>query len=618
MAHEVVLEGCNPVPLASYLKALAVLRLVSEQADPDARGWWRNESFHLESRLDRDTLMRFFLYEYRPTPIIAPWNGGSGFYAHRKTASATLDSILRSATPRLKLYRDVIRQTLDIVEMMGLSEQPTDEAKLTLLAECRNRLPDTAVEWLDAVLGLTPSRLTFPPLLATGGTDGNLEFTNNFMQRLTDTFDVSSGQPTRLSEEWLRGALFGTPISGMVGAAVGQFMPGFVGGPNATAGFEGDSRVNPWDYILMIEGTLMFSASATKRLESSGFSYLSYPFTVLPSTAGHGSLDANDEGAFRAEMWLPLWSRPCLFRELAAVLREGRAQVDGRAARNGLDFARACAKLGINRGIDSFQRFSFLKRSGKSYLAVPLTRFWVRRRVEADLLDDLTQGGWLDRLARAAKTEGHGMQSAYRRIAESVFQLCQHGGATRVQALLCELGAVERLMASRPSLRMALEPLVLESGAWLQYAHDGSREFELAAGIAGLSWPGGPAVRAYFSPVDARRPNQWSREESTRVVWTEGDLVRNMIRLLERRLIDAGHPDWAKSCPDGKPLGGDWPVRLPTVLRFLQGAVETARVDALIWGLLPLTPRGLLKGATTGDAPPRSNGSPGPTQLRNW
>jgi CRISPR-associated protein Csx17 len=37
-AREHVLGGCRPVPLASYLKALGVLRLVSEQADPNAGG----------------------------------------------------------------------------------------------------------------------------------------------------------------------------------------------------------------------------------------------------------------------------------------------------------------------------------------------------------------------------------------------------------------------------------------------------------------------------------------------------------------------------------------------------------------------------------------------------
>ncbi|MEO2088572.1 MAG: hypothetical protein ABGY75_03620 [Gemmataceae bacterium] len=42
------LEGCTPEPLMGYLKALGVLRLLSEQL-PDAavRGWWEAGTFCL-------------------------------------------------------------------------------------------------------------------------------------------------------------------------------------------------------------------------------------------------------------------------------------------------------------------------------------------------------------------------------------------------------------------------------------------------------------------------------------------------------------------------------------------------------------------------------------------
>lgn len=52
--HE--LKGCSPAPLANYLKALGILRLVAEQADPSARGWWQNESFCLLTTLSKTAL----------------------------------------------------------------------------------------------------------------------------------------------------------------------------------------------------------------------------------------------------------------------------------------------------------------------------------------------------------------------------------------------------------------------------------------------------------------------------------------------------------------------------------------------------------------------------------
>lgn len=77
--HQYLLTGCTPVPLAHYLKVLGILRPVAEQKDPDACGRWRGEYFELRTSLSREELQKFFLEEYRPTPVLAPWNGGSGF-----------------------------------------------------------------------------------------------------------------------------------------------------------------------------------------------------------------------------------------------------------------------------------------------------------------------------------------------------------------------------------------------------------------------------------------------------------------------------------------------------------------------------------------------------------
>ena len=77
--HILQLPGCTPEPLMNYLKALGVLRIVSEQADPTARGCWRNGVFELHSKLDRDGLIQFFLRDYEPTPVVVPWSGNDFF-----------------------------------------------------------------------------------------------------------------------------------------------------------------------------------------------------------------------------------------------------------------------------------------------------------------------------------------------------------------------------------------------------------------------------------------------------------------------------------------------------------------------------------------------------------
>lgn len=107
------LEGCAPVPLAGYLKALGVLRILGEQlarkqedgagSGAEVRGWWERERFMLWSPLDQEGLKSFFLDEYRPTPILAPWNGGSGFYkGKRRSKPRQFWRLTRQRAPALR------------------------------------------------------------------------------------------------------------------------------------------------------------------------------------------------------------------------------------------------------------------------------------------------------------------------------------------------------------------------------------------------------------------------------------------------------------------------------------------------------------------------------------
>ena len=103
-----LLTGCRPRPLASYLKAIGLLRILSEQNDANAKGSWDGEVFVLSTELDQIGLEAFFCDEYAPTPIIAPWNGGSGFYLG--DSAEGINAIAGSVLRRLEMYRDIIRQ----------------------------------------------------------------------------------------------------------------------------------------------------------------------------------------------------------------------------------------------------------------------------------------------------------------------------------------------------------------------------------------------------------------------------------------------------------------------------------------------------------------------------
>ena len=151
MAHRVTLKGCTTEPMAGYLKALGVFRLISEQADRKARGWWAGNSFYLESKFDADALSRFFLDEYVPTAIVAPWNGGSGFVEGDRRVG--LDAILASGLPRLAEYRRTIGQIFTWPEFSG-GESTLGQMIDAVHAMAPGKPKDDALKLLEAAEGV--------------------------------------------------------------------------------------------------------------------------------------------------------------------------------------------------------------------------------------------------------------------------------------------------------------------------------------------------------------------------------------------------------------------------------------------------------------------------------
>lgn len=604
------LDGCTPEPLASYLKAVGIHRLVAEQRDADAHGYWKGEVFQLRSGLDRDGLVEFFLTAYQPTPVVSPWSGGSGFFA--KDNKEALTAIKFSGESRFGDYRE----TIDRVErILGKTprDKPSKEEKAILLSRYRAELPDRVLSWLDAALVLTVDAATFAPVLGTGGNDGRLDFSRNFMDRLVDVLSLAPGAPAPAhSEARLRLALFGEGEAPLASAAVGQFDPGGVGGPNAEPGFEAGSLINPWDYILMIEGAMLLAGAVARRLGSEGRGRAAFPFTVSSSAAGWATISDGEPAAARAELWLPLWSRAASLPEVAQLFAEGRAQVGRRQSRSGVDFARSVAGLGVDRGISAFQRYGFLRRSGKNYLAAPLGRFAVRGQEHVGLLDELDL--WLGRLRRAW-SDGNGPASwrrALRGIEEAIFAYCEFGGARRLARVLEALGRAEQYLAlARKDPQDKLSPLSL-SGRWLAACDDGTTEYRIAAALASIDHPEVGPIRGQLEPVvqKGKRPD-WS-QSSTDVAWAATGLPANLVALLERRhlMLEQGT---RKQGQDGRtavaddrwrkqpPIEGRYRVSLADVQRFLAAQTDDGRLSDLLWGLaavrwadvkaIPVSPR---------------------------
>lgn len=594
--NEHVLHGCTPTPLASYLKALAVLRLVAEQAgDPEASGYWRGDVFVLHTRLDKRDLLTFLMERYTPTPLVAPWNGGSGFYP--KDNKDGIEPIASTDSLRFSRYKTAIESARALLRVLSLEESPKNEQKRTLLEALRNRASDELLRWMDAAVILSGDDPRYPPLLGTGGNDGRLDFTNNFMQRLGEVFDIASGGSRNGAEELLRAALYGTGTAALSSRAIGQFAPGSAGGPNASAGFEGEARINPWDFVLMLEGAVLLAASAVRRLESSNSAALSAPFTVRSRAGTVGNAAAGDDGDARGEIWMPLWTRPFTLEELSALLGEGRAALGARPARDGLDFARAVARLGVDRGLSAFQRYGFLMRSGKAFLATPLSRIPVQRNPQADLIDELDRGDWLSRAQRFGHDDRapNAFRALVARLDAALFAMTRRSDRSAIEHVLRLLGRIEALAALSPRLREHILPVPPLSAPWAHRADDGSAEFRIAAALAGLSirieFEGKSRVmglRPHLAPVapDGRR---WSDDDHL-VCWAAGPLERSIPQVLHRRRLEAAR---LREGAEGEALASTAGTDLDKVWQFFERHTDDRRIHELAHGLACVSLRGL-------------------------
>lgn len=614
------LEGCAPTPLAHYLKALGILRVVAQQKDPDVRGFWRDQHFCLVTTLDSAALEAFFLEEYAPTAFVSPWNRGSGFYAAHDKGIAPVEA---STAPRFQAFRTGIaearlqlggitsadaevrrlkdqtkakkgakptrsKEDPEFKKELAAAEREFKRQKANLYAPFATTWRGSHRDWMDAAMVLaTDDKPAWPALLGTGGADGRLDFTNTCMQRLGDIFqlDTVTGEASGKSLALLRVSLFETPSPTLLEAAVGQFLPGSAGGANGTTGPDADSQVNPWDFVLMLEGTTAFRGQATRRLGCRGDVRAAIPFAVTSQGVGHATVGR--ENATRGEQWMPLWGRPSSWNEVRSLLGEGRAQLGRTSARRPLDFARAIARLGVARGLTAFMRYGYLERNGQSNLAVPLGRIGVAAHPLARLTDEI--GGWVDRLVREAEEAPARLATAVAILSGAMFDvLTREAEPSRWQSLLIALAEVEGVQASGTAFKLGPCPTL--SPGWLAAADDDSPEWRLAVALGSSAAEYKPGVRAvdpiraHALPLDPKKP--WSYAvgadkrlvHDPRVVMKGRDPWSDLVALVDRRLVEASRTAHRSLPLVSAPGAG---ARLDDLARLISGELDVERIVLL-------------------------------------
>ena len=583
MVHMHQLNGCAPAPLAHYLKALGILRLVAEQADESVRGWWEGDRFRLASCLTLGQLEDFFLRRYSPTPMLTPWNGASGLYktwdqrknALRKSKNFdAMNGIRESIEERWLPYRNALirvdsllaslayersvadlsdseRKKILIIPRDDVDRFPTlhrDSDKMDI-QKAMQRTLHTVAFFRSVIVDVGKDKPEYPSLWGSGGNDGAMDFTARYVENLQIALDANNTQ----TKELLGSCLSAEPVSGLLNGQagkVGQFLPGGAGGVNSVngVGSQNDTLLNPWDFILMLEGAVNFTSHMSRQcgLEPSR---AASPFVVNASGAAYASASQSDETP-RGEQWMPLWSRPLCYAELRRLLAEGRAQVGAKAAREPLDIARAVKRMGTARGIHAFQRYGYIERNGQSNLAVPLGRFESSDGNAESLacIDDLD--AWLRRLQRQARGRGAParLAKAEKCLVDALLAITEQPAIPSVwqRALIC-LADIEGIV--RTGSGSLARPVPRLRPEWAAASDDGTAEFRLAIAFAlqarGFhSSKSNGSIRRHWLPLDRRSPQRFATtagrlEASPEVVMHGRRGVDDAIALVQRRLVEA-------------------------------------------------------------------------------
>jgi CRISPR-associated protein Csx17 len=475
---ELALTGCRAIALSGYLSALGVHRAVARTLDTEAEGYWRHGTYILRCRFSTLNELAAAMHSaFRPESIVAPWNSGSGFKSSgtRPTADRAVQWIRDSTDERLEPLRRAVAEADRLVtKCRRLGIDPWDEKRKSRVIQLwRNELPDAAITWLDAAIALgQDGDPSYSPLLGTGGNLGSQELSATYLQQVRKVLE------SRDSVKWLTSALDGQQRAPLPRDSPGQFDPGGVGAS------EEPNRVgNPWTFLFVIEGTLLFATAVVRRY-SGAYSKAALPFQVRGSTtAGFDSAAPGEHP--RAELWAPEWSEPMRIRDIAHLYGEGRADWNSHTARSGLDMARAAATLGVDRGVIAFHRHVFVDRLGQSPMAVPAGRIEVGVRAGVDLLAPLDR--WREAL-RDSDPPPH-TAARLRALDQAVFGHACSGAASALAEVFAALGRC-RSAASRSSKARAADlphlsfPNGVKLFSQLRGALEGDRELRIALALA--------------------------------------------------------------------------------------------------------------------------------------
>ncbi|MGB3293410.1 MAG: type I-U CRISPR-associated protein Csx17 [Phormidesmis sp.] len=573
--------GCGLEPIADYLKALGLLRVL-----PHSKGWWQNGEFWIEGDRPPDEVIDYLTEQASVTPLFNPWNGDSGFWTEGRAKEAIRRLASVKESDRTKRYVKARDKGLAIVAASGLKKQPSKgNAKNRLIQACQSRITDSDWQaWYKTVVQLVEvTRNNKTIVEAKGsrllGTQGNLGGGNdlgaNYLDAWSRLIDLETGNPLNGAKQYWQASIFGQSLPKSLDnspllaqyAPVTDYTLDSKAYPYQKSGGGSTAAANPADVVLLTEGLLTFSSIAKRPLDSSDSSVAFYSLAVnlaagIAQTSVSGELRAGVE-----EFWLPIWNQPKSFEGLRSdLLTELRGPLPKQTALDTFDFVELLSNKAAERKIPQWSRYAFFPRKGQTNFAISLGIF--------------TPGGYnlgaeLDSYRRSLCRFGYSdispgqIGALARQLEAQLFALASgHGQVLQTLALL---GDIELYLTRSPASQEKIQSLPQLDSDWIVRALS-EREtptVRLALSLASL-W-----LRSHLSNARLGKNNRWFWGEEP-VTWS-GDLSANLIALQRR---------WAIRVSQGKQPYPDFRINatFADISAFLSGNVDPVELTRLAVG----------------------------------
>lgn len=328
------ISGLPPDSLGNYLASLGLLRLLVREW-PSVRIAWRDDVLYvIGGPLALDDLLDELVY-VATSRAWAPYQRGWA-EAQKKSTKAKSGQAL------------------------ALWQASAEEQELEVLASHV----------------VAANRLSFNPLLGSGGNAGKRDFSVGWKQAVDALASSGSGAKKKAGKkakgnanatEELSPSCTDQKRTELEALLLGRPTAWLLEKLNAASWFSDanklynsgqspyrEGKLSPWAMALACEGLAFLAGGASRRLGARARAVGAFPFV----TRAAAPKVAEEAGRDLGEVWAPVWDRPMTVPEVRALFARGRAELRGRGVLTPSAFATAIMRRGVDAGISEFRRFT--------------------------------------------------------------------------------------------------------------------------------------------------------------------------------------------------------------------------------------------------------------------